>query len=560
MFKRILLAVMAALFFLAACRPATSTPLAGVVPSQTPTEEIATGSTAESPLSFQGTNELWWRDAVFYEVFVRSFYDTDGNGIGDFNGITQKLDYIQNLGVNALWLMPIFPSPSYHGYDVTDYFTVNPQYGSMEDFMRLVQEAHKRGIHIIIDLVINHTSDQHPWFKASKDPSSPYRDWYIWRADDPKYLGPWGERVWHPSASGGYYYGIFEAFMPDLNYRNPAVTDEIKKIVRFWLTDVGVDGYRLDAAKHLIEDGTKQENSTETHQWFQDEFYPAYKAINPNAMTVGELSGDSPNTIASYISHEQFDLAFNFQLAGAFLQSAQSGSASYAVNMLKISENALPDHQYATFLTNHDQNRVMSTLYGNLQKAKLGAFLLLTSPGTPFIYYGEEIGMTGNKPDENIRRPMQWSEAANAGFTTGRPWRKPNSSYPQVNVSAQIDDPTSLLSFYRDLISLRKDNSTLRTGSLSIITTGNSGIYASLRANENETILILANLGDKAISDYGLSLGESMLIPGEYTLSPLLGNGSFTALSVNKNGQFSDFQLLKEVPPYGMYILKIMSK
>ena len=247
-----------------------------LIPSCVP----AAPTIAPTPIK-ESTPVNWWSNDVFYEIFVRSFNDSNGDGIGDFNGITQKLDYLQELGVTAIWLMPIFPSPSYHGYDVTDYYDVNPQYGTMDDFKTLVEEAHKRDIRIIIDLVINHTSDKHPWFKeAKKDPNSPYRDWYIWSKTDPKYLGPWGERVWHSSTSG-FYYGIFEAFMPDLNYKNPAVTDEMKKVASFWLKDIGVDGFRLDAAKHLIEEGSKQENTKATHLWYQNEFYPATKAINP---------------------------------------------------------------------------------------------------------------------------------------------------------------------------------------------------------------------------------------------------------------------------------------
>ncbi|MEW6028389.1 MAG: alpha-amylase family glycosyl hydrolase [Chloroflexota bacterium] len=535
--------------------------LLGCVPASTPTSPVPVSDTAAPAEAFVPTPEerpLWWDDAVFYEIFVRSFYDSDGDGIGDFNGVTEKLDYLNDgdpntstdLGVTGIWLMPIFPSPSYHGYDVTDYYDVNPQYGTMDDFKKLLSEAHKRGIRVIIDLVLNHTSDNHPWFKEAKsDANSPYRDWYIWRDVDPKYRGPWGERVWHPSPTG-YYYGIFEAFMPDLNYNNPEVTQTMGEVATFWLKDIGVDGFRLDAAKHLIEEGAKQDNSVSTHKWYID-FRPVYKAANPEAVTVGEFFGDTPQTLADYTSGNQLDLAFNFNLAEAFIGSANTGQASYTANALKISNNVLPEAQYAPFLTNHDQNRVMSVLRGNTAKAKVAATLLLTAPGTPFIYYGEEIGMTGAKPDELIRTPMQWSAGTNAGFTTGTPWEMPNTDYAQgVNIAEQAGDPTSLLSHYRALIAIRSSHPALRTGEIYIFDTANKGLFASLRVDGTEAILVLVNLTEAPISDYALSLQSSPLEPGQYDWLSLLGGGEFSSLSVNEGGKVAGFVPLAEVPAY----------
>lgn len=524
-----------------------------LVPSCAPATPII-----DSAPQAESTPENWWGNAVFYEIFVRSFNDSDGNGIGDFNGITQKLDYLQELGITAIWLMPIFPSPSYHGYDVTDYYDVNPQYGNMDDFKNLVAEARKRDIRIIIDLVLNHTSDKHPWFKESKNPNSPYRDWYIWSDTDPKYLGPWGERVWHPSSSG-YYYGIFEAFMPDLNYKNPAVTEEMKKIASFWLADIGVDGFRLDAAKHLIEEGVVQQNTESTRLWYQNEFYPAYKAVNPEAMTVGELFGDGLNTIANYVKNDQFDLAFNFQLADSFLKSANTGKASYAASTLKVSDKAIPDNQYATFLTNHDLNRVMSQLGGDVNKAKLAAFLLLTSPGTPFIYYGEEIGMQGKKPDENIRLPMQWNSDANAGFTTARPWRAPASDYETVNVAAQTGAPDSLLEHYRALIQLRNTYVTLQTGDLIPLKSNNPSVYTALRVDENGIFMILANLTGEAITEYNVALNEAGLAESAYSVETLFGAGQ--ADGPERSGEaFPEYKPFESLDPYAMYVLKLNPK
>jgi len=518
---------------LSACVPATSKP-DSVTPANPPN---------------------WWQDAVFYEIFVRSYYDSTGNGIGDFNGITEKLDYIQSLGVTGLWLMPIFPSPSYHGYDVTDYYDVNPQYGTMDDFKRLVEEAHKRGIKIIIDLVINHTSDKHPWFKEAKDPNSPYRDWYIWSETDPGYAGPWGERVWHPSANG-YYYGIFEAFIPDLNYNNPTVTEEMNKIASFWLSDVGVDGFRLDAAKHLIEDGPKQENTKATHEWYKNEFYPSYKMVNPNAVTIGELFGDSLNTIAGYVDGKQFDLAFNFQLAESIIESAQTGKAAYFANTVKTSEKVLKNDNYAAFITNHDQNRSMSTFSRDVNKAKVAASLLLTSPGIPFIYYGEEIGMTGTKPDENIRRPMQWNADDFAGFSISIPWRTPDSSYKEINVAAQEADPESLLIHYRKLIELRKQYSALRTGELIPLESGNPAIYAALRADKDEVLLVLVNLDDQPVSDYGITLKNGTLTDGTYGAESLFDGGQVEGPKVT-GGIFEDYKPIGTINPYITLIVEL---
>ncbi|MFN8382832.1 MAG: alpha-amylase family glycosyl hydrolase [Anaerolineales bacterium] len=525
-----------------------------LIPSCVP----AAPTVAPTPTA-EATPETWWSNAVFYEIFVRSFNDSDGDGIGDFNGITQKLDYLQELGITAVWLMPIFPSPSYHGYDVMDYYDVNPQYGTMDDFKNLVAEAHKRDIRIILDLVINHTSDKHPWFKeAKKDVNSPYRNWYIWSDTDPKYVGPWGEKVWHSSTTG-FYYGIFEAFMPDLNYNNPAVTEEMKKVASFWLKDIGVDGFRLDAAKHLIEEGTVQQNTQATHLWFQDEFYPATKAINPEAMTVGELFGDGLNTIAAYVKNDQFDLAFNFQLANSFISAAQSGKAGTLASTLKVSSKAIPDDQYASFLTNHDQERVMSQLGGDVDKAKLAAFLLLTSPGTPFIYYGEEIGMQGKKPDENIRRPMQWNSDANAGFTTGKPWRAPDAKYEAVNVAAQSGAPASLLEHYRALIQLRNNNITLQTGSLIPLKSNKPSVYAAIRTDENGSFLILANLGNQAVSDYYINLSDSGLAESAYGLETVFGTGQATGLE-GSGEAFQKYIPFENLDPFAMYVLKINPK
>jgi glycosidase len=525
--------------FLSACAQATPT----VVPTQTATPAPETVSAN------------WWNEAVFYEIFVRSFNDSDGNGIGDFNGITQKLDYLQELGITAIWLMPINPSPSYHGYDVINYYNVNYQYGTMADFKNLLNEAHKRDIKIIIDLVLNHTSNQNPWFKeAEKAPTSPYRNWYIWSETDPGYQGPWRERVWHPSSTGGFYYGIFVGVMPDLNYNNPEVTKEMNNVVTFWLTDVGVDGFRLDAAKHLIEENTAQQDTPSTHAWLK-EFYTAYKLQNPQAYTVGEVVSAGASAIKSYTG-DQMDHVFNFEMSSGFVNSVKGGGNSGIVSAFKFAFQDMPDFNYATFLTNHDQNRVMSVFNGDVNKAKAAASLMLTSPGTPFIYYGEEIGMIGVKPDEDIRVPMQWSDADFAGFSTVTPWRTPNAAYTTVNVAAENEDTSSLLNHYRALIQLRKDHPALLAGDATLVDTGNTAIFALLRNNGDESILIVINLGKDIITDYKLSLKENKLPDGSLSPTVLFGADQVQPLEIT-NGTFSDYKPLDEIAAYQTIIIKL---
>ena len=505
----------------------------------------------------QGTDDYpWWNDTVFYEIFVRSFYDSDGDGIGDFNGLTSKLDYLNDgdpntstdLGVTGLWLMPIHPSPSYHGYDVTDYYAVNPEYGTMEDFKNLLNEAHKRGIRIIIDWVLNHTSNQHPWFKSAvSDKNSPYRDWYIWSDTNPLYQGPWGETVWHSSPTG-FYYGIFVDFQPDLNFNNPAVTQEMDKMAAFWLKEVGVDGFRLDAAKHLIEDGHQQENTTATHTWYK-EFRPFNKNVKPQVLTIGEVQGPS-NVVSTYLAGDELDLGFDFDLANKMVTSVQAQNGEDFGDILTREVSIFRPGQFATFLTNHDQNRIMSVLNDDMDAAKNAATLLLTSPGVPFLYYGEEIGMLGKKPDEDIRRPLQWSADASAGFTTGSPWRAPASDYTTKNIASQSADSNSLLSFYRKLIYICNNHAALRVGDYYFIGTGHRAVSASLRVSRNETVLIIVNLSSELISDYGLNLEQGPL-SGDYVLAPLLDNGQFTSPAITDQGGFENYQPLPELPANG---------
>lgn len=542
-------------------------------PEPTPEPPVATATATVPPPTAEPTaiptpalsaEELtWWNDAIFYEVFVRSFYDSNDDGIGDINGLIEKLDYLNDgdpatnddLGVTALWLMPINASPSYHGYDVTDYYTVNPEYGTNEDFQRLMAEAHARGMKVIIDLVLNHTSTQHPWFQSAKDPASPYRDYYLWTDTKPNYQGPWGQNVWHKSGEA-FYYAVFWDQMPDLNMENPAVIDEISEVITFWLTEMDADGFRLDAIRHFVEDGAAQENTPDTHALLQ-EFFQFYKSVKPEAFTVGEAWTLTP-LIVDYVGDE-VDIAFEFDLAEAFLDTARGPLAVPVKNQLQLVLDSYPAGQYGVFLTNHDQDRVMSQLTNDVVRAKLAAVMMLTSPGVPFIYYGEEIGMTGIKPDEDIRRPMQWhGDDTKAGFSTHLPWRAVAQDYKTVNVAVQEADPDSLLNHYRALLQLRNANSALRTGETIILDADTERLYALLRYDENGAFLILVNVHPKTLTPelYSLSLPEGPF-SGAVTAEVVFGSGTASAPVINAAGGFEGYVPLAEIPGQSSVIIRL---
>jgi alpha-amylase len=564
--KRLLLALALAACTQASPPPPTATappPTATSAPTLPPTT-APTATLAPTPQPTAPPPAAWWRDAIFYEVFVRSFYDSDGDGVGDLNGLIEKLDYLNDgdpatdsdLGVTALWLMPVMQSPSYHGYDVVDYYAVDDEYGTNEDFLRLMDAAHARGIRIIVDLVLNHTSTQHPWFVESNAGNPEYRDWYIWADPAPAWRGPLGQVVWHRGRNG-YYYGVFWGGMPDLNLENPEVTAELHNVTRYWLEEMGVDGFRLDAIKHLIEAGSVQENTPATHAWLRD-FRAFYTSVNPEAFTVGEAWTEMDKAV-EYV-RDQMDVVFDFDLALAFLRSANgplASSASQHLEQLMAVEDA-PAGSFGTFLTNHDQNRVMDTVRG-VQQAKLAAIMLLTAPGVPFIYYGEEIGQTGSKPDEDIRRPMQWTgEGPGVGFTTGRPWRMPSADYPEVNVAAQDGDPDSLLNLYRTLIRLRAGHAALRTGDTWVVNPDTQRLYAILRYADGEAFLILVNPHPRALTPelYALTL-ESGPFSGSVRAEAVFGLADPAAPEINAQGGFSGYIPFEEIPPESAAIIRL---
>jgi glycosidase len=503
----------------------------------------------------------WWNDRVFYEIFVRSFYDSDGDGIGDLRGIIEKLDYLNDgdpsttddLGITGIWLMPVTESISYHGYDVTDYRAIESQYGSAEDFRALVQAAHARGIAVIVDLVLNHTSVQHPWFQASLGGAGDYADWYIWADEDPAYRGPEGRQVWHPYERR-FYYGVFWSGMPDLNLTNPDVTAELYDIARFWLEDLGVDGFRLDAVKHFIEDGETQENTPASIAWAAA-FNTHVQSLNPNALTVGEIWSNS-FAIAPYVPNS-VNLAFEFDLAMAMVDSAFGRSKSGVASLVARAQDIYPFGQYATFLTNHDQNRVMSELRGDVGPAQVAASFLLTTPGVPFLYYGEEIGMMGEKPDERIRTPMQWTDdPRNAGFTAGEPWQPLADEGLEFNVAAQTGDPASLLSDYRALIHLRNAHSALRRGAYAEVESDNRRVYAFIRQDADETLLVLINLDREAAAGFTLTLDEGTLA-NIATAELLFGAGEVSAPTLNDAGGFDAYVPIATIPARGTVVIRL---
>lgn len=515
-----------------------------------------------------GTNGFpWWNDTVFYQIFVRSFKDSDGDGIGDLQGIIQQLDYLNDgdpatsddLGITAIWLMPIFASPSYHGYDVTDYLTVNPDYGTNEDFQQLMAAAHQRGIRVILDLPLNHTSAQHPWFVEAASPDNERRHWYIWQAENPGYRGPWDQVVWHRQGDE-FYYGVFWDQMPDLNFNNPDVSQAMFAIMRFWQQEMGVDGFRVDGVKHLFENEQAQENVGQTHTWLQL-FYQQYKGNDPDAFVVGEVWSPT-SMVARYIQNQdEMDTAFEFDLAESALNSARGGFAKPFTDQMKRVLLAYPAGQYATFLANHDMDRAMSQLGVNEGKAKVAATLQLTAPGVPFIYYGEEIGMTGvrtGNTDEPRRLPMQWrSDNTRVGFTDGRPWKAVSHDYETRSVARQTDDRESLLSHYRALIHLRNEYEALRVGEWAEVKTGNGRVYAALRHTQNEIILIIVNLSSQE-QEYTLTLAEGPL-PAEATAVMLMGAGAASAPARNAGGGFEAYNPLPILPGHSSYIIQLKS-
>jgi maltose alpha-D-glucosyltransferase/alpha-amylase len=493
------------------------------------------------------TESLWYKDAVIYQLHVRTFCDSNNDGIGDFRGLMQKLDYLEYLGVDALWLMPFFPSPLRDdGYDISDYYSVHPNYGDLDDFKAFLKVAHERGIKVIIELVLNHTSDQHAWFQESRSSrENSKRDWYVWSDTDDRYkdariifldteLSNW---AWDP-VSKSYYWHRFFSHQPDLNYDNPAVFEAMWGVMKFWL-GMGVDGFRLDAVPYLVErDGTNCENLPETHAIIR-ELRKRLDAEYPGKMLLAEAN-QWPADVSSYFgSGDEFHMAFHFPLMPRIFMAVQLEDRKPIIEILEQTPQIPDTAQWCIFLRNHDEltlemvtdverdymydvyakdktmrlnlgirRRLAPMMDNDRRRIELLNVLLMSMPGTPIIYYGDEIGMGDNiyLGDRNgVRTPMQWNGGWNAGFSGADPERlysplisNPVYGYQAINVEAQKRVPHSLLSWMKRLIEVRKSSRIFGRGSIEFLRPSNHRVLAYVRQLDDQKILIVNNLSSSA--------------------------------------------------------------
>jgi len=490
---------------------------------------------------------LWYKDAVIYQIHVRAFYDSTGDGIGDFRGLAQKLDYLQDLGITAIWLMPFFPSPLRDdGYDISDYRSVHPSYGVLDDFKAFLDAAHKRGIRVIMEMVLNHTSDQHPWFQESRSTrENPKRDWYVWSDVDTKYKGTriifldteLSNWAWDP-VSKQYYWHRFFSHQPDLNYDNPQVREEMWDVMRFWL-NMGVDGFRLDAVPYLMErEDTNCENLPETHAVIK-ELRARLDQEFPGRMLLAEAN-QWPSDLRAYFGNgDEFHMAFHFPLMPRMFMGVKLEDRKPITEILKQTPEIPDVCQWCLFLRNHDEltlemvtdmerdymydeyardkaqrlnlgirRRLAPLLDNDRRKVELMNGMLMSLPGTPIIYYGDEIGMGDNVNlgDRNgVRTPMQWDGGWNGGFSAADPevlysplMLNPVYGYQAINVQSQKRFDHSLLSWTKQLIRVRKSSAVLGRGSIEFLYPANHRVLAYLRKLGNETVLIVNNLSSKA--------------------------------------------------------------
>jgi alpha-glucosidase len=483
--------------------------------------------------------KLWWQTGIIYQIYPRSFQDSNGDGIGDLKGIIQRLDYLKWLGISAIWLSPIYPSPmADFGYDISDYKNVHSPFGSMDDFDALLQQAHEKGLKVILDLVPNHTSNQHPWFLESRSSrNNPKRDWYIWKdgcedgSAPNNWLSVFGGSAWEwDKATGQYYYHAFLKEQPDLNWRNLEVQTAMLDVMRFWL-EKGADGFRVDVMWHMIKDTQFRDNPInpdyKSHMATYEQLLPVYSTDQPEVhdivqkmrkvlddysdrMMIGEIYLPIHKLITYYgPQNNGAHLPFNFMLL-SLEWNAQAIAAAIAEY-----EGALPQNAWPNWvLGNHDQPRITSRV--GLQQARIAALLLLTLRGTPTIYYGEELGMRDvpipfeevqdpqglNMPDKNLSRdpartPMQWDNREYAGFSTNKPWLRLSSTYKRVNVEAQKDDPYSHLYFYKRLIALRQSEPSLMVGDYKPVYADHQAIAFIRQAPNDKAFLIALNLSHR---------------------------------------------------------------
>ncbi len=488
-------------------------------------------------------NNLWYKKAIFYEVHVKCFYDSNADGFGDFRGFLQKLDYLQDLGITCIWFLPFYQSPlKDDGYDIADYRTILPEYGTVKDFQAVVDAAHQRGMRVMIDLVMNHTSDQHPWFQEARhDPKSPKHNYYIWSDTHQKYQGvrvifkdtEQSNWTWDPVAKS-YYYHRFFSHQPDLNYDNPAVQNEIWDVMCYWL-NMGIDGFRCDAVPYLFKrEGTNCENLPETHA-FLKELRSRLNQQYPHCVLLAEAN-QWPADLAAYFGNgDEFHMAFHFALMPRMFMAIRKEENKPILNILTNTPSIPANCQWGIFLRNHDEltlemctdeerdymyheyaqdarmrlnlgiRRRLAPLMDNRRRAlELLCSLQFTLPGSPIIYYGDEVGMGDNiyLGDRNgVRTPMQWNYDRNAGFSRADTERlyspvitNPLYHYEAINVEAQLRSPGSLLTWMKRFLGIQRQHPIFGCGTLEMLNPANSKILAYIRQYQDEMVLIVNNL------------------------------------------------------------------
>ncbi len=490
---------------------------------------------------------LWYKDAIIYQVHVRTFHDSNGDGIGDFQGLEGKLDYLQKLGINAIWLMPFFPSPLRDdGYDISDYNAVHSSYGTLEDFQKFLGSAHDRGIRVIIELVLNHTSDQHPWFQESRSSQdNPRRDWYVWSDTDSRYKGAriifldteTSNWAWDPTSKSFYWHRFF-SHQPDLNYDNPEVRDQMWKVMKFWL-EMGVDAFRVNAVPYLVErEGTNCENLPETHAVLKE----LRRKLDENfsGRVLLAEANQWPVDLRPYFGDgDELHMAFHFPLMPRMFMGLKLEDRKPITEILQQTPEIPPSCQWSLFLRNHDEltlemvtdlerdymydtyaasktmrlnlgirRRLAPLLDNDRRRIELMNGMLMSLPGTPIIYYGDEIGMGDNinLGDRNgVRTPMQWNGETNGGFSTAAPERlyapliqDPVYGYPAVNVLRQKASEHSLLNWMQLMITVRASTAVFGRGSIEFLYPANHRILAYVRRLGNESVLVVNNLSSSA--------------------------------------------------------------
>ena len=539
-------------------------------------------------------SDLWYKDAVVYELHVKAFRDGNGDGVGDFRGLTERLDYVEELGVDCLWLLPFYPSPLRDdGYDIADYYDVAAVYGTMGDFETFLREAHRRNIRVIADLVVNHTSDQHPWFlEARSNPASPRRDWYVWSRDDKRYRDArvifvdteksnW---TWDAGANA-YYWHRFFSHQPDLNYDNPDVQRAMLDAMRFWL-DKGLDGFRCDAVPYLFErEGTSCENLPETHA-FLKRLRAEVDGRYPDRVLLAEANQWPEDARHYFGAGDEFQMAFHFPLMPRLFMAVHSADRRPVMDMYLHTPPIPPGCQWCLFLRNHDEltlemctdaerdymyyayaqdplmklnvgirRRLAPLVDNDRRKLELLHAVLFSLPGTPIVYSGDELGMGDNihLGDRNgVRTPMQWSADRNAGFSAADPARlyspviaDPVYGYQVVNVERQAQARSSLLAWMRRIIAVRKQTRVFGRGALRFLEPSNTRVLAYVREWEGETVVIVANLAGSAEPvelDLGAYRGAALV--------EMLGGSVFPAVGETR------YPLT--LGPYGFYWLRVI--